>query len=183
MFLSFLFMFMGKKKMFTLMVVIISFFTGILTNPIRIGLNPILNNSLFLNIKEQTVKNEGGWIVENLYFPVNNYPIMAGAPTINCTNTYPNLELMYSLDPGKKYKSIYNRYGSFMFIITKDDTRFELLNSDYFNVYINVNDIQKLNAKYILTNRNLEGFNNSNIYFSKIKEIYEYKIYEIKLSA
>lgn len=181
MFLSFLFLFMGKKKKFTLMVIIISFFSGILANPIRIGLKPVLNNSLFLNIREQTSKNEGSWIVENLYFPVNNYPIMAGAPTINCTNTYPNLELMHSLDPEKKYEDIYNRYGSFMFIITEDETSFELLNSDYFNVYINVNDVKKLKTKFILTNRNLEDFDNSNISFVKVKEIYEYKIYEIKL--
>jgi hypothetical protein len=179
MFFSIFFLLSGRKNKFLVMICIISFFSGLLANPIRIGLKPILNNHLFLTIKEQTTNNASAWIVENLYFPVNNYPIMAGAPTINCTNTYPNLALMYTLDPMKKYKNIYNRYGSFMFIITDEETKFELLNSDYYNVYINVNDIYKLNAKFILTNRDLENFNNSKISFLKIKEVFEYKIYEI----
>ena len=179
MFLSFLFLFLDKKKMFTFMIFLISFFSGILANPIRIGLKPVLNNDLFLTIKEQTAKNDGIWIVENLYFPVNNYPIMAGAPTINCTNTYPNLDLMYRLDSAKKYENVYNRYGSFMFIITEEQTKFELLNSDFFNIHINIDDIVKLNSKYILTNRDLEQFNNLKISFVKIKDISEYKIYEI----
>ena len=179
MFFSIFFLLSGRKNKFLVMICIISFFSGVLANPIRIGLKPILNNHLFLTIKEQTTNNASAWIVENLYFPVNNYPIMAGAPTINCTNTYPNLALMYTLDPMKKYKNVYNRYGSFMFIITDEETKFELLNSDYYNVYINVNDIYKLNAKFILTNRDLENFNNSKISFLKIKEVFEYKIYEI----
>ncbi|MBO7611846.1 MAG: hypothetical protein J6T23_06520 [Elusimicrobia bacterium] len=179
-FLSFLFLFTGKKKSFVFIVLLISFFSGILANPVRTGLQPILNNSLFLNIREQTVKDEGVWIVENLYFPINNYPVMAGAPTINCTNTYPNLSLMYTLDPIKKYEDIYNRYGSFMFIITNEETRFELLNPDLFNIYINVDDVVKLNSRFILTNRNLEQFSNSKVSFVKIKDIFEYKIYEIK---
>lgn len=179
-FLSFLFMFTGKKKHFVFMVLLISFFSGILANPIRTGLSPVINNSLFLNIREQTVKNEGSWIVESLYFPVNNYPIMAGAPTINCTNTYPNLNLMYNLDPARKYENVYNRYGSFMFVITNEETRFELLNSDLFNIYINVDDIEKLKARFVLTNRNLEQFNNSKLSFIKIKDVDDYKIYEIK---
>ncbi len=179
MFLSFFFLLLDKKKMFTFMVLLITFFSGILANPVRTGLKPILNNDLFLTIKEQTAKNDGAWFVENLYFPVNNYPVMAGAPTVNCTNTYPNLDLMYLLDPAKRYENVYNRYGSFMFIITEDQTRFELLNSDFFNIYINIDDIVKLNSKYILTNRNLEQFNNSKISFVKIKDISEYKIYEI----
>jgi len=179
-FFSFLFLFAGKKKMFVLMVLLISFFCGMLANPVRVGLKPVLNNSLFINIKELTTQSDGSWMVENLYFPVNNYPIMAGAPTINCTNTYPNLDLMYSLDPAKKYENIYNRYGSFMFVVTEEETKFELANADLFNIYINVDDIIKLNSRFVLTNRNLEQFNNSKISFIKIKEVCEYKIYEIK---
>lgn len=178
-FLSFFFLLSGKTKKFLIMVLIVSFFTGVMSNPVRIGLNPILQNDLFLTIREQTMKNDGKWFVENLPFPINNYPIMAGAPTINCTNTYPNLSLMNRLDPLNKYEFVYNRYGSFSFIITAKETSFELLNPDYFNIYINVNDIQKLNAEFILTDRELEKFDNSQISFIKIKEIEEYKIYRI----
>ena len=51
------------------------------------------------------------WIVEGMELPFLNAPIMVGAPTINSTNTYPDLERWRILDKSGKYEKNYNRYA------------------------------------------------------------------------
>ncbi|MDD2523955.1 MAG: hypothetical protein WCS83_03765 [Endomicrobiia bacterium] len=178
-FLSFFMILRNMQIHFTILCVVISFFTGVLANPIRIGADVILKNKLIVAINDIAKNNEGSWFVEGLLFPMNNIPIMAGAPTINSTNVYPNLKLWEKIDPEKKHDNIYNRYGSFAILITNDNTNYAVLNQDYFVVYLNKNDVKKLGAKYILSSRDLSQFNDSSINFKIVNKIDEYKIFEI----
>lgn len=181
-FLSFFYMLANKKTYLLAMCIIISFFCGIMANPIRTGLKCIIENELINTIKNISQNQDGKWFIESFKFPFNNLPILAGAPTINSTNVYPNIELMKKLDTLNQYENIYNRYGSFEINITNEPTKFESLGlSDYYVIYINNEDVSKLNATFVLSPRDLSQFNSSNIEYKLIKEINEFKIFKILL--
>ena len=74
-----------------------------------------LSSAGFLIKEIRTIEQEkpGIWIVENAGYPLINIPVLAGAPTINSTNVYPNLEHWSQLDPEGSNEEIYNRYAIF----------------------------------------------------------------------
>ncbi|HEM5084111.1 TPA: hypothetical protein U1218_002223, partial [Streptococcus suis] len=88
------------------------------------------------NIKSITdYDKESKWIVDSIGYPLTNIPLVAGAPTLNSTNAYPNLELWKSLDTNGQYDEIYNRYAHVIIELTNsEETVFELLHPDAFKV-------------------------------------------------
>lgn len=141
---------------------------GCTVNPIQHGLDAIYEHSIIKEIEKLNTEDPGKWIVAECSFPINNIPIMAGAPCINSTNVYPNLKLWSSLDQDNKYEDIYNRYAHINIKFTKKkDTSFELLQADSFSVNLSLKDLNKINPQYILTQSNLSKFN---------LEKYNYKI-------
>lgn len=112
---------------------------------------------------------------------------MQGVKTLNSTNTYPNFDVLNILDNDKKYSNVYNRYANVLIKLVHENNimdKFVLLSRDCFQINMTVDDILKLNIGYILTSRNLEGFNDDRIefeklYFGKTKQFNIY-IYRIK---
>ena len=114
---------------------------------------------------------------------MDNFSIIAGAPTINSVNTYPNLERWKVLDPELKYKDIYNRYAHINVNILNNNNfnidKFQFLYPDSFQINVTLDDLKKINTKYILSDINLEKYNSSeNI--KLLKHINNYYIYELK---
>lgn len=145
--LSFFIIFNGSKvwakKSFLIISVGIVFVAGMFVNSLDRGLDIIYNLEI---IKKNSAINEsenGLWIVDSI-FPLNNIPLMAGAPTINTTNVYPNLERWHLLDPDKSEEEIYNRYAHISVSIVDDETEitFELIYLDQFKVNLNVSDLK-----------------------------------------
>ena len=139
-------------------VVIFSIFAGILINPVRAGI-AFMDKSDTLQAMEEIEKEDSGavWIVDNMGYPYTNLGLLEGLNTINSTNPYPDLERWHILDPEGQYEDIYNRYAH-IDVILSDEDRFELLGPDHIRLYLSEEGLQKLNVDYILTNRELEGY-------------------------
>lgn len=154
--------------------------TSCLVNPVQKGLDVIYENPLTKQISEIARNNRGSWITEHVYTDVFNLPVIAGAPTINSINMYPNLELWHKLDETLVYEDIYNRQAHIGIDLKNiGNTSFHLEGASAFMAYINVNDLKKMDVKYILTTRTLENFSNQNISFLQVSAIDNYYIYEV----
>ena len=94
-----------------------------------------------------------------------------GAPTLNSVNTYPNMELWSQFDENNQSRDIYNRYAHIPTVLIDDNkTHFIYQDDAIFILYLNTNDLAKLNISYILTPTDLNHFSNENITFNKIYE-------------
>jgi hypothetical protein len=171
-----------NKKVFVLCIVILMLVMGGTVNPVEQGVGAILDQPIVQSIKEIQQRENGLWLVESVNnFPINNIPIVAGAPTINSTNVYPYLERWQLLDPENKYEYLYNRYAHINVTIQNEfETTFQLLHPDAIRVYINVRDLKKLNVSYIVSGRDLHVLNDENIVFEFIEFVQGLWIYRIR---
>lgn len=168
------------KKLFIPAIIVVIGFTSFLINPIRKGIDVITEQPVGKEIKKIQDQEAGLWIVEGAGYPMFNFPIMYGAPTINSTNVYPNLERWKILDPDGEYEEIYNRYAHIVIDLVEDEeARFELLVQDSFKLYLPVNKLKDLDVKYIFTVNDLEDYENENINFEKLYENYGVRIYKV----
>ncbi|MBP3810463.1 MAG: hypothetical protein ILA15_07010 [Clostridiales bacterium] len=152
------------RKTGSVLIALTILISGLLVNPIRMGVDSVQNAPVMLEIRE-LVNNDpdGVWIIEGWGFPLNNLLIMEGAKTINSTNVYPQLELWESVDDGSDDSDIYNRYAHIM--INRDNEglndEFVLNNPDVFTVSLTDEEICSLGVDYIFTNK---LFENNDIY-------------------
>ena len=159
---------------------LISMISGLIVNPMRIGTDIIYEQEIVKQIENIVQKDkEGKWIVEGLTYPYINIPIMVGAPTINCTNVYPNMERWKNIDDNGKYEEIYNRYAHIHINLIEEETYFELNTPDSYTVFLNYNDLKAIEAKYILTCNKLEDKEISEMSFKILYEDNKFKLYEI----
>lgn len=177
------FIILKNYKNFALVCILIALISGVAVNPVRSGISNLYENQTVNAIHEiSSADPDGKWIVEDLGYPLINVPTLASAKTINSTNTYPDLQKWQKLDPDGKYYDIYNRYAHIMVNFTNDETTFNLPFGDQVLVNLNVNDLQKLDVKYILTKDDLSNFDNNNVKFTLTKNIDDlnFKIYQVQ---
>lgn len=168
------------RNAFLVGVVMIMLLMGGTVNPVSQGADVLLNNSLTKTIAARNQKEEGLWIVEYWHFPLRNLPIVVGAPTINSTNVYPNLDRWRLLDPTGQYEEIYNRYAHIDIRVQNVmETSFELHYEDAIAVNLNVNDMFKLNVKYILTQQDLTPLSNDTVRFILMDTVEDFRIYQV----
>lgn len=189
--LSFFFIFNGSKvwaqKSFLIMSLCIVFISGMFVNPVTRGLDAIYGQDIVKEISAINEKENGLWIVDggsDAGFPINNIPLMVGAPTINSTNVYPNLERWHLLDPDKSDEGIYNRYAHISIKIQEDEpeSTFELMYADQFTVNLNVSDLERLDVKFVLTKRDLSEFSDESINFTELTRANGFIVYELQYS-
>jgi len=187
--LSFFFIFNGSKgwaqKSFLIMSLCIVFISGMFVNPVTRGLDVIYSQDIVKEISAINEKESGLWIVDagsDSGFPIINIPLMVGAPTINSTNVYPDLDRWYLLDPDKSYEDIYNRYAhiSMNIVENEPESTFELTFPDQFRVNLNVSDLKLLEIRFVLSRRELSAFSNENISFNEIARANGFMVYEIQ---
>lgn len=170
----------GWRKLFALFCTLVVILSGGLVNPVQRGVDMIYKNELVQTIQSVSEKDNGLWIVESGY-PITNIPILVGAPTINSTNVYPDLERWHNLDPERKYEDVYNRYAQIAVELSEDKTRFGLIQADSFLLTLNYEDLKKLEVKYILTAKNYDSFpNDLDMKFDFINKTNGFNIYEIR---
>ena len=159
------------NKFFVFLIMIIMIVSGWFVNPIQRGIDVINNLELSKIIKKIDTKDRGLWIVDNFKFVATNFPVMQGVKTLNSINTYPNVDVLNILDKDKKYSDVYNRYAHVLVNLIHENNitdKFVLIALDCFQINMTVDDILKLNINYILTNRELEEFNNDRVNFEQI---------------
>lgn len=155
---------------------------GFMVNPIQKGLDFIFENETVKTVREIAKEDKTGkWIVDTGAFPSNNIPLLAGASTITCTNVYPQTDTWKKIDKNGEYEEIYNRYAHILaqIVPSESESSFELIQADYMKVNISVSDLEVLDVKYVLSERNLEEFSNDEASFSKIDECGQYFVYRI----
>nr|WP_138990723.1 hypothetical protein [Clostridium arbusti] len=152
----------GKKKLFSVIMLIVILIAGATVNPIARGVGAIYNNYLSYKMQEiRKVDPQAYWISAN--DPAGSFMgtflYTNGLKTVNGTNFYPDLNKWYKIDEKKKYLDIYNRYEHITVNITNKKTDVKLLYQDSVELNLNVEDLRKLNIKYILTKDDLTKYN------------------------
>lgn len=173
----------SKKNsyIFLSLCVLMTFLAGVCVNPIESGADVIYKNELIQAVKNIDDSDTGTWIVEgDGNQMINNIPVLVGAPTLNSTNTYPNLEVWEKLDPTLKYKDIYNRYAHVLVGLNNDnDTSFHLERAGCFKVNLDINKLKTLNIKYIISIRDLSSLYSENVNFQKLYEYDRFYIFKV----
>lgn len=171
------------KILFVLGIIPTMLIAGFTVNPINSGIDMVFDSPILKAVQNINEEKNGVWLAESLSFPCANYLGMSGAPVINATNIYPNMELWKSLDKENKYEDIYNRYAHVYMELVENENqitdKFVLISTDIFKVYITLDELKEMNIKYIFTIRILEDYNNENQEFNLIYNENNYHIYEV----
>ena len=147
---------MAGKNLFSqnVLAVVLSAFSlvGIAAvRPITLGLDAIFAKPAASEIQSICEKEDTLWLAysTDAGLIVSGYTAACGAPTINSTNVYPNMELWEKLDPEGEYEDVYNRYAHVVIDFTTDATSFELFDKDVFFLHLSYKDIEKTGVNYI----------------------------------
>ena len=159
-------------------------FMGATVNPLRAGLEDIRTESLGKAI-EQTAADDrtSKWVAASDSWVMGNYPIMFGARTVNCTNTYMNTELWGILDPEKKYEDIYNRYAHMMVEISeKPVVEVSLLTPDQIRLRIGADRLPELGVGYVISDKDLNRIAGAEVTFEPVftQDSGRYTIFHVK---
>jgi len=151
------------------LVAVIMLISGLFVNPVRRGIDLITESRAYHEIQSIVEEDKQAlWMVYD-NTAMSNYPIMAGARTINSTNAYPYLERWYMLDPERKYEDLYNRYAHIQMRLSDVQEPVFALNADVVTVDINTDSLQKLGVEYIFSLQGgLEKFSDDKVYFEEI---------------
>lgn len=180
----------GYKWMFSTIMALIILASGATVNPINIGSGLLLKSNIsdeiqFIRKSDTDAMWMGVDADEADGLAVLDVLIYAnGAKTVGGINNYPDYAKWSLLDPGRKYDYVYNRSAHITFEIVNTNTNFVSTGTNTCRVNINVNDIRKLKVKYILSNKNLEQFNNKNVTFKArfAKDNRNYTVYQVSYS-
>jgi len=150
----------NEKLPWLVYVTVISVTAGLFVNPVQVGLSDVEGNVLVREIEAVNTENPGKWIVADAAsFTANNIPLLAGASTVNSTNIYENTELWKLLDSSGQHTDDYNRYMHFSVTVgNNEEIAYSLDAADHLSVTMNLENIKKTGAVYILSLSDLSGF-------------------------
>ena len=169
------------KYFFTLGIIGTMFIAGFTVNPIVKGTDMITDSKILAAVEKYNTEDEGLWMAEAIGFPGANYLVMAGAPTVNSTHAYPDLDFCRKLDPEGKYEKVYNRYSHIYIEVVEKEPKekFVLISPDTYRVYITADELKTLGIKYIFTVRIMENYENENVSFDLLYDVDTYRIYKV----
>lgn len=172
-----------SKYLLTCGLVFVLVMCGLTVNPIRTGVDVIYESSVIKEVQKVNEQDAGKWIVEGIGFPIANFVLMAGVPVVNTTNTYPDLERWNKIDTEGKYEYVYNRYAHININLVdseeKISEKFNLIQTDVFEVYLLPSELKELEIKYIFTPNQLEKYSNTECNFNKVVDVNGYNIYKV----
>lgn len=175
---------LGKKgcKFLAIYSMIIAVAGGMTVNPLHSGADDVLEDPVTQAIRQTVQEDEenGLWIVEDMGNPYINLPIVTGAPTINCTNTYPAMERWEKLDTDGKRRDVYNRYAHIQIVLSRKKwTTFSNPTVDSMLVKLAAKDLETLEVKHIFTDRTLEKYETEGISFRIREQVGKFYIYDV----
>lgn len=163
--------------------IVISIISSISIRPISKGLDAVTSKPVSKAIQQIVEKSpESKWIAYGDGIYVSGFSLANGAPTINSTNTYPNLDLWEKLDQEGRYEEIYNRYAHVIIKFTDEDTSFDLLYNDQMQINLSYKDIIKTNVDYIFSLEELD-VDNEFVEFQKVYDEDGAYIYRIMYAS
>ncbi len=179
-FISFFFLLKQKGKIAVAVVVILALAGGMFVNPVQKGVNIIYQFPLADILMDIEKRDNEKWAVIGSDYPITNYLLLYGLPTINSTNIYPSFETWGKLDKEQKYEDIYNRYAHIILKLSENSKidKFELVRADLFRVNVTIEDLSTLDVQYVLSSENLNKYVNRGD-LSLVAANSGYYIYEI----
>lgn len=175
--------FIRNFKVFCIILCISALIMGGTVNPVRAGLDDLMDHPLGNAIRELSTSDTGKWMAVTDNWVVGNFLIMYGAPAVNSTNTYVNRELWDKLDPERKYEEVYNRYAHMdISLIPDSDTEVSLISPDHIHVNIDPEELVDMGVSYVVSDQDLLVYNNKNIDFQPVfsAEGIRYRIYKVE---
>ena len=181
----------GTQTPFLVTASVLVLVAGIPVNPLRSGLDVIYDQQVVKDLREVTEQDRQEaaaeeeetmplWITESMSSLMSNVPVMVGAPTINSTNTYPDLERWALLDPEGDDEKTYNRYAHITIELQDEEkTSFTLNAADNFTVSLNVDDLETLGVERIFTSRDLSELETEEVSFRLRVGRDTYNIYDV----
>lgn len=174
---------MNNRKTNTLFIglmLCVTFFSGVIVNPVNIGLYSIYEKPVAKKIQEIT-KNDpwAKWITVDSPYYLPNYALANGARMINSTNYYPNWDIWTIIDPQKKYEEVYNRYAHVNMTLTPEESSCSLMNTDSLILNLSYSLLDDLSVKYILSSLPITLNQFENISFVEIYNESGMYIYEL----
>ena len=160
------------------MLVTLMFIAGGLVNPVQKELDCIYENKAYQLVKEVHDSDPFAvWVTQGTQV-AGDFLIMTGAPTVNSTNVYPNLERWHTIDPDRSNESIYNRFAHiYVDLKTTGSAEFSLTFFDAFSVSLTPEDAKQIGIKYVFTTTDLTeklGFDAARLVSSSgIFKVYE----------
>lgn len=143
---------MKWRKASIIAVLILAVITGVAVRPINKGSFAITSKPLAKEITKLVQEDkEAKWLAVGGGVVLPSFAVACGAPTLNSVNTYPNMELWKALDPDGTYNEVYNRYAHIVLQLVEEDTSMELIQADNFQLNLSYKDIEKTQAKYIVS--------------------------------
>lgn len=144
--------------------------TGAIVNPVRQGMDTILENPAFLAAQKIAREDDGKWIVVSADHRVANVLAAAGASVINSTNTYSNKALWQTLSTDPDDYEVYDRYAHIKIDLQRGiQDSFELNYPDDFTVHMNVDDLSKLGVSWIYSAGDITFLNDDNMTFEPVE--------------
>lgn len=172
------------KRVSCILICVICVVMGATVNPLRMGLSDIYTNSLGMAIEENAASDKDAkWMVVSDTWQIGDYPIIFGAKTVNCTNTYMNTELWDILDPEGKFEGIYNRYAHVMVEISEEpEIDVTVLFDDQIKLRINADRLPEIGVEYIVSNQNLNEKTGEKVSFDRMftQKQGDYSIYHVE---
>lgn len=150
--------FRNYKKLFFSCFLIFAISSIIYINPVRKGLDPLINTDLARYIQEKSSEDDSKWVIYGDY-RFAQYALANNANILNGVHIYPQFKIWEILDPEKKYINIYNRYAH---IEIQEDSEFEesvvLKQNDWILLTISPCDekFRMLDVKYLLTTEEIK---------------------------
>ena len=157
----------------------LAFCAGAFVNPIQRGDAGILESDLARTIRSIAASNNGVWLVEGEFFPMNQYPLLVGAPTVNAGNLYPVLERWRELDPTGTAEETWNRYAVGIRFDVKPGapTSISLTGFDTFRVECSPDVLHRLGVRYVLSRNRFERLASDAIRFRPVCSTSGWNIY------
>ena len=168
----------ANKKLFLIIIFLITIETGMTINPINYSTTAIYESNISKKINEINDENKDKkWIANTNVLA--QYLIANGVKTINGINYYPQFEMLKLLDKEGKYEDVYNRYAHIS-IALSDETKFELTANDSYTIFMTKENIEELGIEFFLSNELyddliIESYNMSKIYLDEENKLYIYK--------
>ncbi|MBE5940974.1 MAG: hypothetical protein E7264_00395 [Lachnospiraceae bacterium] len=175
-FAAVIFVMLTKQQRITIqlvfgVVILITLLQGVYIRPISKGLDAIYSKPVAKQIQKICENDEEAkWLAVGDNIFLSGYLLACGAPTVNSTNVYPNIQLWNELDPTGKYEDVYNRYSHVCVSLSEEDTSFELVQSDVIRLKLNHNDLDVANISYIFTTEELTLSEGEEVTLDKVYE-------------
>jgi len=163
----------------------LAFAAGAFVNPVQKGDAGVLDSGLARAIRGIAEKDPSPWLVEGASFPMNQYPLLAGAPTLNAGNLYPTPDRWLRLDPEGKAKSVWNRYAvGIRFDLKPGGTpAFSLTGFDTFRIEAPNETIRQLGVRYVMSRNDLSALSNETAAYTLLDSVSGWHIYRLDLPS